>query len=254
MAEKHLLALCIAGTLLMLLFVTLQVISLVFYRRRFNRHHFEKQHLLAANLEEGERTMGQIAKEIHDNIGQIAHFLRMTLRRIAKTSDENEKSRLTINANNLTDLIVRQTRHIGNSLNSDFIKRRGFLNVLQDDLEFIRTTENITCYIEFTGEQKAIQPDKELVIYRIAQEAIHNILKHAKATQINFKIEFREKEFIMQIKDNGIGFDQDDVLKNGGTGLMNMKQRAQLLNAGFNIKSEPGVETLVTLTVNYLYL
>ena len=248
MPDKYLISLSIIGTLVFALVVLLFVLFFVYTRKKLNQHFLEKQGLLIANLEEGERMMNQIAKEVHDNIGQISHLLYMTLDKIEKTPDKEGQTKLISQARQLTDMIISNADNVSNSLNSDYIKKRGLSNIIQDDIEHIRSTSKINCRFNLTGRIRSFHPDKELLIYRIAQEAMHNALKHAGASLLNISLFYADDSFTMKVKDNGSGFNIDNA-KNKGIGLANMRERANLMNGELNITSMPDVGCAITLWV-----
>lgn len=246
--DRSLVSLCIAGTLIFILFTLLMVFFTIYYRKSLNQHHLEKERLYSDKLEEGERMMNQIAKEVHDNIGQLSNFLSMTLIQLGKQPLDDNGKQLLQSANNLTDLIIRHSSNISHSLNSNFIKERGFTNVLQDDIEHLRNSVKLDCNLQISGEVNTAHPDKDLVIYRIAQEVIHNVLKHSKASELEIAIIYSTRNFQLSIRDNGLGFDTEKA--NGrGIGLSNMQERAKLLNGALEIISRPGEGCTVILSI-----
>ena len=246
--DKSLISLCIAGTLIFILFTLLLIFFTIYYRRSLNQHYLEKERLLSDKLEEGERMMNQIAKEVHDNIGQLSNFLGMTLKRLQKYCNDDNARQLLTSANSLTDLIISHSNNISHSLNSNFIKERGFTNVLQDDIEHLRNSGKLNCNLQISGQVNDTHPDKDLVIYRIAQEVIHNILKHSGATEVDISIVYSGSSFQLNISDNGNGFDPANM--NGrGIGLYNMQDRAKLLNGVLKITSRPGEGCHVNLLI-----
>jgi len=249
MLDSRLISFLIASTLLLALFVSLLILLVVHLRRKKNGYFVERRRLFIANLDEGERMMKQIGKEVHDNIGQLSHLLYMTLDKIEKTSKREDQVELIGQARKLTDTIIFNADNVSNSLNSDYIKKRGFSNVIQEDLELIRATGSIVCRIEFTGEAQPFYPDQELLIYRIAQEAMHNALKHANASMLEVFLYYSSKIFKMKIKDNGRGFDTENAIKKG-IGLVNMQERANLLQGKLEIQSTCGSGCTVSLLIS----
>lgn len=248
MVDSSLILLFIAGTFILILFTFLLVFFVVYYRRKLNQHQLERERLLSDKLEEGERMMNQIAKEVHDNIGQLANFLKMTLRQLEKNSSAEDNERYFSDVKYLTDQIILHSNNISHSLNSDFIKSRGFANVLQDDIEHLRNSAKLNCSLQIEGEINNIHPEKDLVIYRIAQEVFHNITKHAKARNVRILISYMNAGFIMEIKDDGLGF--DPLATNGrGIGLVNMRERSRLLNGELQIMSQLGAGCTITLSI-----
>ena len=123
---------------------------------------------------------------------------------------------------------------------------------MKNELDYISLSQEINCNFEVTGNKVDFSAEKELLIYRIAQEAIHNTLKHANATSLGIRISYQpDGIFTMNISDNGVGFDQEKTMSYNGIGLVNMYQRAELLNGNINIRSEPFAGSTITLTINH---
>jgi signal transduction histidine kinase len=103
------------------------------------------------------------------------------------------------------------------------------------------------------GEMPAANnPDKDLIIFRILQEILNNIIKHASATEISIKLEFPEGQLQLEITDNGIGFDSDNLpAEQRGMGLHNIEKRAGIIGGEVVIKSAPGKGTGITIFIPY---
>ncbi|MEC3880208.1 sensor histidine kinase [Parapedobacter sp. 10938] len=247
-----------ASTLVLVVFAFFIVYFFVIQRMRMNRHYLEKQQLLlemqhrelSLCFEERELTMTQVSKEVHDNIGQIAHLARMHLHVIESCAYDSYQLKLIKYVSELTDQLINHTHDISHSLNSDFIKERGLSRVLEDDLEQIRTASDMACFIHTEGDSHSLDPEKQLLVYRIAQEVIHNTLKHAKASLLEVNLDHTPKGFMIRIVDNGKGYNQEKIEGKGTMGLRNMKERAKLLNGNLSIKTAEGKGCIVTLTID----
>lgn len=248
MLDSSLILLFIAGTIILILFTFLLVFFTIHYRSRLNQHHQERERLLNANLEEGERMMNQIAKEVHDNIGQLSNFLKMTLRQLEKHTSGEESRQYLEDVKTITDQIIVHSNNISHSLNSDFIKQRGFVNVLQDDIEYLRRSGKLNCKLQIEGQINDSYPEKDLLIYRVAQEVINNIVKHSGAKNVDIAISYIDSSFHMEIKDDGSGFDPK-ISTGRGIGLANMLDRSKLLNGSLQVVSQPGKGCAVSLSI-----
>ena len=257
MYDKEILQIVIACTLLFGVFGFFFVLFIIRYKNRLQQHKLEKQRLvfelenkeLALGFSERELILDEVSQEIHDNIGQIAHLIRMNLYTIEQLSEHKEQLELIKYICELTDRLIKESRHISNSLNSDFIKNRGLFNMLEYDLERINATKQISCFIDIDGDNHNITAEAQLLVYRIAQEAIHNVLQHANATNLEMKVAFQKDGFIMIIRDDGIGFDETVAEGKGTMGIGNMYQRAKLINGSLNIRTGPGKGCCITLTI-----
>lgn len=240
MESKGGLALAIGLSLFFTAFTIIAVWIVIIARRRLNNYYLEREQLLAANLEEGERTMSQIAKEVHDNIGQLSYLLNMTIQRARKVTGDEERNSLLLSAGQLSEKVLFYTHNISNSLNSEYIKRHGLYFKIQEDVEHIRTSGGIDIQVDITGNGKPADPDKELVVYRIAQEAIHNTLKHSGASRMELSLHVSSMQFTMLIRDNGKGFILKEALELERNGLKNMMCRSKSLNGDLQIITHLG--------------
>jgi two-component system, NarL family, sensor kinase len=254
MSDKQVFALIIAAGTLLLLFAFFTVYILIHQRNRQNMFFMEKQKMLfemqKLRIEEGERMMNEISREIHDNIGQMASLVRMKLHLIETMATDEKQIRQISETGKLVDQVVKDAQNISHSLNSDFIQTRGLYNTLDSELKHVSSSMNISYNIEVEGDLNVIDEEHKLFIYRIAQEAIHNIVKHAAATNIDVSIYCMQNVFRMVIADNGQGFSSDKLFARNGIGLNNMRQRAKFLHGRLQIASEPGAGCKVTLIVD----
>jgi len=116
----------------------------------------------------------------------------------------------------------------------------------------IKKTELCKTRLESKGENPKLDGQKELILFRIVQESLHNIIKHANAKNIDVKLNHNDEMLKLCIADDGTGFETDIVegrAADAGMGLRNMQNRAKLINADFNIRSIKNSGTTVSLTL-----
>jgi len=244
--DEHILPLLISGTLVVIMFSVALVVGTFIYMRKQNEHEREKSKLL---IGEQEGTMDHISKEIHDNIGQLLAHLKMNNSALSKHATGERAVNLIENSKTIIDLTITNIRNISHSLNSDYIKLNGLKAVLQQELAYIELSEEIICNLQTVGNTVTLPPGQELLIYRIAQEAIHNVSKHAKATQLQITLTYGAATFTMSISDNGTGFDATSQQAYTGIGFRNMQQRTKLVNGTLSIVSHPAKGTTITLRI-----
>ena len=130
----------------------------------------------------------------------------------------------------------------------------GLLAALEQIAEDYNKLKQLSVEVHYEGIEPHIAEEVKLGFFRVAQEALNNIRKHAKATQCHIDLRFDHKNVFMTVSDNGVGFNKKEAYarigKQGNLGLMSMKERADLINANLNIDSEPGKGTRVTLNAN----
>ncbi len=209
--------------------------------------------ILESKLEIQEQTFKNISQEIHDNIGQVLSLAKITI----NTMDGNDQEMLMEKINTSSQLVsqaIQDLRDLSRSLNADAIGEMGLLRSIEYELELIKKTGRYQTNLVKEGTHQRLSHKHELILFRIFQEVLNNVLKHSKASEINMKINYNSTNFIMHITDNGIGFDASSMLSqdnntNSGLGITNISNRAGLIGADFRIISEQGKGTTVTINL-----
>jgi signal transduction histidine kinase len=259
MNEQFFMPMYIGIIVLFVVFAFFLVFYIVIHNRRQNQSALDKQNLLfehqhnllKARSEEQERIMSQISKEIHDNVGQILNFLLMNMRVIEKKSTDKELAEPINNGIVMLTQLIEDVSNLSHSLNGEYIKVRGLSEILGNELKYLGASKNFTCDLKIIGskEHKFLTQDEQLIVFRIAQEVIQNILKHSKATEINATLHYEPEKFAMTISDNGIGFNMAAAKNLQGMGMQNMQERSKFLNGNLSIESEPTKGYTVTLEI-----
>jgi signal transduction histidine kinase len=140
------------------------------------------------------------------------------------------------------------------SLHTDRIAQIGLVESIKFDLETLKKTGLMQVSLEVEGKEYRLGEQKEVFIFRIFQELVNNILKHAKATQINIRLNYiNDNNFAFSVKDNGVGFSMEEKKgsKNplNGVGLKSMLNRAKLIGATMVFDSNPGNGTSVIMNL-----
>lgn len=202
-----------------------------------------KETLLQTQLEIQEQTLKNISQEIHDNIGQVLSLAKLNVNTM--NCDEPEKLREKIADTKLQiSKAIQDLRDLSRSLNTDYVIDMGLLRSVEYELEMIRKAGAIDTQLQVEGTSYRLEQQQELIIFRIVQEILHNIIKHAKATMISVQFNFRPELFSLSVSDNGVGFDAsklDSADYSGfGLGIRNMYNRAKMINTKFSLRSTPG--------------
>ena len=248
----------VVTTTIIILLLTLIFVSLLHYyqRRRLIylnnlqriRTEYEKN-LLNTQLEVQEETLHHISREIHDNIGLSLTLAKLNL----NTIDDNieEKSALKIGESaSLIGKAISDLSGISHSLNSSMIKNNGLIKALEEEITRINKTGHLAARVEVTGNSVFLSDQKELFLFRIAQEALHNVVKYAHAHNAIVRLHYDSAELQMVIADDGIGFPKNK--KNGdGSGIINMRSRAELLNGHLEVHtSTKGTSIEIIIPIN----
>jgi signal transduction histidine kinase len=237
-----------------IVFFTLLVILLVFFfyfMKKKNRFLAEKMEtdlffqseLVKKRIEIKDQTLSEISKELHDNIGQILSVAIMQVNLFLENDNSVSKNDLS-ELKNVIAKSLDEIRILSRIISKDNLLKTSLVEAVQLDLDRIRKLKQITCDFECIGEPPKIDPEHELFIYRIFQEAIHNSLKHSRSDVFSIQIITTDRKFCLKMTDFGVGY--DTRLKNSGIGISNMNIRAKLINAKLSIESnESGTSTLL---------
>jgi two-component system, NarL family, sensor kinase len=227
--------------------------NVLYYKQLEDVKNIYDKNLLQTQLEIQEQTFQDISREIHDNIGLSLTLAKLQL----NTIDYVNSSKTTDNVDSSINLIgkaIQDLSDISKSLNSEVIKNLGLYNTLKLEIEKIaRSGKHIIEFME-EGDIAFLDAQKELILYRIAQEALNNILKHSSASHIWIKLTYGITQVNLSIEDNGAGFDKTEAGKQRSginSGLTNMRTRATMLNGSFNISSSTGNGTKIYITAPY---
>jgi signal transduction histidine kinase len=203
-----------------------------------------QQTLLHSKLAIQEETFNYIGKEIHDNIGQVLSLVRINLNTITANPDESKIFLM----DELMGKAITDLRNLSHSLDTDLIRNTGWIKASDRLLQAMQKTG--TCKVEFSTEENlpTLGNEKPIILFRMIQEIINNIIKHARAKEIKFRAARQNNQIVISIEDNGKGFDTTTVT--AGAGLQNLESRAKMIDAKLNIHTLPGSGTCVTISVN----
>lgn len=201
--------------------------------------------ILQSRIEMQEQTFSNISREIHDNIGQKLTLAKLHLNSLENLAD-NKKSKRIEDVVDMIGEAIRDLSDISRSMSSEIILNNGFIKALEFEVEQLNKADLYKISLSITGEPVFMEANNELVLFRITQEALNNIVKHAEASVINLDLHYESTDCTLRISDNGKGFSQSDIRSNG---LLNMDKRANMLNGSFQILSAPGIGTTITIKI-----
>ena len=206
------------------------------------------QELLKAQIEIQEQTLSNISSEIHDNITQVLFFIKLNLKMVVA---ENETNRKKIDeSHDLIAQTINDLRNLSKSLSFEHITNLGLKRALEIEVERINNSGVIGTDLLVEGESYSLGVQKELVLFRICQEALNNTLKHSGANQFKINLQYHQELFNLTVGDNGSGFLVDQSIQNPGLGLNNIKNRASLIGAAAVIESSPGKGCTIKVTIS----
>lgn len=257
MSHAHALPVVIFGTLLLLMFSSVITLFLVVHRQRQKKYaaelesaEYRKQNeILRIRLEVEERAVNLISYEIHDNINQVLGIVRMQLLNAMRQESKVAANMIIEESCDRLKYAVTQLRELSHILSSKAVSKMGLVNMIKKELAYIRSTTMLECHFQSNEEELPLSAEQELLVSRIIQEALNNIIRHARATAIEVAIDVSEDHIIFAITDNGIGMDVAELLDNEGVGFTNLRARLEILKGSMEIKSGKGDGTTLVFTI-----
>jgi signal transduction histidine kinase len=206
----------------------------------------------AAREEEGTR----IAREIHDELGAALSSLRWDLEdvdeaiyRSGERSQVEELRKKIAAMMRLTDTTVNTVRRIASELRPIALDALGLSEAIEMQAQQFQERTGISVQCDFTLENVDLSQEQSTAAFRILQEALTNILRHAQATTVNIQMKKEDGEFILTIRDNGRGITDDEKSGQRTLGLLGMRERAHLIGGKIEITGSDGKGTVVIVRI-----
>jgi PAS domain S-box-containing protein len=207
-------------------------------KKSFAEKIAHQRQLAQATLDGQEKERLEMGKELHDNIGQQLTTIKLFLDLAKTTADSATMSRVDLALRHIS-AVINDVRSISRSLVPPTLKDLGFIDSVNDLIVSLRSAQSLSIVLDHTGFVEAQLPDnKKLALYRIIQEQLNNIIKHARASCVSIRLRITAGTILLQIKDDGTGFDIGNVKK--GLGITNIHNRAELLGGSVSLVSSPG--------------
>lgn len=208
--------------------------------KKLLRQQLNRQKLVAqAVVEAQEKERSLIGKELHDNVNQILSTAKLYLE-VAKNDEKDRASFMEMSVQGISDAI-NEIRTISRSLVPSSIGDLGLVVSIQDLVESIKLTRRL--HVEFYHHEhidQLMSEQQKLMLFRITQEQVNNVIKHANATNLVIELVADDDTINISISDDGQGFDPDQVKQKKGVGLSNITSRAELFNGKVHIDTAPG--------------
>lgn len=204
-----------------------------------------EQELAISQVEIKEQTLDYIGQELHDDLGQKLSVARLMTSKIVM-ADEKDKTKIAHEINMLIGECIQDIRNLSKLFISKQVRHFGFIESLEREIFRIERLHLMEVEYKINNHDIDINSDHALILFRIVQECINNVIKHARSNKILVKVEDHLNFIEININDYGIGFNAKH--RNDGSGLANIKNRAKIINADFKIKSGENLGTEITIT------
>lgn len=233
--------------------VGLQVIVLDVTEEIRLRKNMEYYITQVTRAQEDERL--RISRELHDETAQMLAGLSRDIASLS--ADESELPQaMTERLQNLrvvADSAMKEVRRFSQDLRPSILDDLGLVPALEWLLDNLEKQHQINTSISINGTQRRLAPEKELILFRIAQEALNNARRHSEALVVNMSIDIEDAALTLIISDDGRGFSipgrASELIQSGRLGIVGMRERARLVGGTLIVQSEPGKGTTITLRV-----
>lgn len=206
------------------------------------------------SLREEERT--RISREIHDELGQALTGLKMDLRWIERRLSESQDPSFShpileriVSGTELVDQTIGTVQKIAADLRPGALDNLGLGPALKIEIRRFQERTGISCRLQVPESSSALPPEVAIGLFRIFQEALTNVARHARATRVDITLQCQDPMVLMEIKDNGRGIAPENLTAQRSLGLLGMQERANQLGGSLFIRGAPDGGTMVRVKV-----
>ncbi len=209
----------------------------------------KEQELLSidAMIEGQEKERQRIANDLHDDLGGLMATIKLHF----NVLQDKQTPELFDKTNTLLDEAYQKIRTIAHAKNSGVIAKQGLLKAIQNMADKVSTSNKIKIEVVDHGLEDRLENSLELTIFRIIQELVTNIIKHAKATEVTIHLTNHDESLNIMVEDNGKGFNPSQITtKSKGMGISSIDKRIEHLNGSMTIESEPDKGTTIIIDIS----
>jgi len=203
--------------------------------------------LYLQNVIEKERTM--VAREIHDELGQVLTALKMDVSWLGDKIKDRKLVEKSLRIMEDIDQAIIAVQRISTELRPGILDHLGLFSAVEWQIEEFRKRTGINCELIIENEDIRIDPDSSTVVFRILQEALTNIIRHAEAKKVIVRLDRVNERLNLEVIDNGIGMDINKESMLSTYGLTGIRERVRALNGKTSIESTPGKGTTIQISI-----
>jgi signal transduction histidine kinase len=201
---------------------------------------------LASIIEGQEVERTRIAKDLHDGLGVLLSSVRRQIQNVQSEIKKLTDIDIIGNTEKLVATACEEVRRISHDMMPDALINFGLKEAMADLAEQIHSDHSLYMQLDIQ-EDLSLTEVQSINLYRIIQEFANNTVKHAKATKLGIKIQQDQNNVLMQLRDNGIGFDLNIARQKGGLGLTNIRSRVDFLKGAIEIDTNEGTSCSITI-------
>ncbi|MCF8371593.1 MAG: Cache 3/Cache 2 fusion domain-containing protein [Bacteroidales bacterium] len=221
-------------------------------RNMAQRKEMERK-LLSVVIQTEERERERFSKDMHDGLGPLLSTIKLYVNELEGDElQKTEKKQYIKYLNELIDEAVTSTRTISNNLMPRVIHEYGLVKALESFCRKVNKTNKILIDFKAEGIEEDLDQNIQIILFRVVNELINNTLKHAQAKNILIQLSKTDKHIHLYFKDDGIGFDVDEVMerRKAGIGLKNILGRISSINGRSSIQSQVGAGVKVDIEID----
>lgn len=202
------------------------------------------------DVQEEERTA--IAREIHDELGQSLTALGLQLQELRGHTEEGDDEREKLDESlELLRSTIGQVRDLSTSLRPSTLDDLGLWKSLEQLTREFEETTGLAAEFDIDGPPGEMDPQRQIHVYRVVQEALTNVARHADAEAVRLEVHATDEGWLVRVLDDGVGPGSDPLDDAGGHGLVGMRERARLLGGDLDLEERPGGGTEVALSLPF---
>jgi PAS domain S-box-containing protein len=215
------------------------------------RRSFDQLRALTARVQDArEEERKRVAREIHDELGQALTAIKIDLSSLSRDCpSETQQAKRIASIANVVDQTIKSVRRISTELRPGILDDLGLIAAVEWAAEEFETRTGTKCRLDLLESDRAIDPDRGTAIFRILQETLTNVVRHANATHVDVRLLKESGSVILEVRDNGRGATEEQLSAPGSLGIRGMRERALLLKGELTIQGLPGEGTTVRVRI-----
>ncbi|WP_340201083.1 ATP-binding protein [Ascidiimonas sp. W6] len=196
-----------------------------------------------------EKERQRLANDLHDNLGSLLATLKLHFENYKGQVENTQQEKILNNTDTLLDEAYQKVRSMAHTRNTGVIAKYGLLPAIENFAAKVSASQKLQIAVSHNKFNDRLENAVEIGIFRMVQELITNVIKHAQATEVQLQLARHDAYINILIEDNGVGFNPSNLPKKEGMGLSSIKRRVEVIGGNFHIDSQPGHGTTVSIDI-----
>jgi PAS domain S-box-containing protein len=214
----------------------------------------EQLRALAASLQNiREEERKRVAREIHDQLGQALTAIKLDLSSLTRdfTAEQSQQWKRASSVLRLVDQTIQSVRRISTELRPGMLDDLGLVATVEWATREFAARTGTKCHLDLPKEHVALDPETATALFRILQETLTNVGRHASASEVKVRLAQQDGELTLEVHDNGRGITEDEISSAGSLGILGMRERALLLGGEVTLSGAPEKGTTVSVRIPF---